>query len=80
MLQQPFRHRRDALHGHFPPMVVDTLGVAQLRHVESCESRDGKEAIEEFWMHAVEGRCEGLMIKVLLRSMGQREVSQSYQR
>ena len=45
-------------------MIVDTLGVAQLRHVESCESQEGKEAIEEFWMHAVEGRCEGLMIKV----------------
>ncbi|KZV63805.1 ATP-dependent DNA ligase, partial [Peniophora sp. CONT] len=65
LLQQPFRQRRTALHVQFSPMTVDTSGVAQLRHVESCESRDGKEVVEEFWMHAVEGRCEGLMIKVL---------------
>jgi len=33
--------------------------------VESCESEDGRETIEEFWMKAVESRCEGLMIKLL---------------
>lgn len=32
--------------------------------VESCESEDGKSAIEDFLLKAVEQRCEGLMIKV----------------
>lgn len=33
--------------------------------MESCESEDGREVVEEFWMKAVESRCEGLMIKLL---------------
>lgn len=37
---------------------------ARFAHVESCESEDGREAVDEFWQRAVEGRSEGLMIKV----------------
>ena len=32
--------------------------------MESCESEEGREAIEEFWLRAIDSRCEGLMIKV----------------
>jgi DNA ligase-1 len=38
--------------------------VARFDHVESAESEDGREGIEEFWQRAVEGRVEGLMFKV----------------
>lgn len=31
--------------------------------MDSVESADGREAIEEFWEKAVESKCEGLMIK-----------------
>jgi DNA ligase-1 len=37
---------------------------ARFDHVRSVESTDGREAVEEFWQEAVEGRAEGLMIKV----------------
>lgn len=32
--------------------------------MESCESEEGRDAIEEFWLRAIDSRCEGLMIKV----------------
>jgi len=33
--------------------------------VENCESEEGRDAIEEFWLRAIDSRCEGLMIKLL---------------
>lgn len=39
-------------------------GMAHFDFVESCESGEGKTAIEEFMLRAVENGCEGLMIKV----------------
>lgn len=38
--------------------------MARFDHVESVESDEGREAVEEFWQKAIEGRVEGLMIKV----------------
>lgn len=32
--------------------------------MQSCESEDGRDAVEEFWQEAVSSRSEGLMIKV----------------
>lgn len=34
--------------------------------MQSCESEAGKEAVGEFWQTAVDGRSEGLMIKVCI--------------
>lgn len=45
-------------------MHPDQPGTARFDHVESCESEEGRNAIEEFWLRAVDSRCEGLMIKV----------------
>ena len=41
-------------------------GGARLRHVESVDSdaTGDREDIQTFWEHAVESRCEGLMVKV----------------
>lgn len=64
LLEQPFRIRRKKLRTHFPSHIPSEATAARLAHVESCESSDGKEAIEEFWQRAIEGRSEGLMIKV----------------
>ena len=49
-----------------PPFTLDRKELARFGHVESCESEDGRKAIEEFWQTAVASRCEGLMIKVFL--------------
>lgn len=59
-----FRQRRDLLHTHFPPVIPDNAAIARLEHVESCDSDEGRDAMEEFWQKAVAGRSEGLMIKV----------------
>ncbi|KAI0305760.1 ATP-dependent DNA ligase [Multifurca ochricompacta] len=64
-LQEPFRFRRKLLRTHFPVLPVDEPGAAKFDHVESCESEGGRAAIEEFWLRAVDSRCEGLMIKLL---------------
>jgi DNA ligase-1 len=61
----PFRRRRDLLHEHFPPVTPDEVAVAHLKHVESCESEEGRAAVEAFWQKAVAGRSEGLMVKLL---------------
>lgn len=45
-------------------MVPDSKGAAQFQHVQSCESADGREIVEQFWQEAVSSRSEGLMIKV----------------
>ncbi|KAH7909043.1 ATP-dependent DNA ligase [Hygrophoropsis aurantiaca] len=65
LLAYPFRQRRALLRSHFAPMVSENTGAARLHHVESCESETGRDSIDEFWMRAVESRCEGLMIKLL---------------
>ena len=64
LLEQPFRKRRALLRKRLPPFIPEQKGIARFGHVESCESEDGRECIEQFWMKAVESRCEGLMIKV----------------
>ncbi|KAH7929889.1 ATP-dependent DNA ligase [Leucogyrophana mollusca] len=65
LLERPFRERRALLRSQFIPVVPKDPGAARLDHVESCESEMGRDCIEEFWMKAVESRCEGLMIKLL---------------
>ena len=37
---------------------------ARLAHVQSCESDEGREAVEEFFQMAVASKSEGLMVKV----------------
>ena len=68
LLEQPFRRRRALLREQLPPFNPGQNGIARFDHVESCESEDGREGIETFWVKAVESRCEGLMIKVCLIS------------
>ncbi|KAI0266814.1 DNA ligase [Gloeopeniophorella convolvens] len=65
LLQEPFRVRRELLRKNFAPVKSDQTGAARFDHVESCESEVGREEIEEFWLRAVDSRCEGLMIKLL---------------
>ncbi|KAH8119249.1 ATP-dependent DNA ligase [Phellopilus nigrolimitatus] len=65
LLKQPFRIRRQKLKTHFPPVIPNAATVARFSHVESCESGDGRETVEEFWQRAVDSRSEGLMIKLL---------------
>jgi DNA ligase 1 len=50
----------------FPPLTLTEPGAARLRHVEYCESIAGKDAVEDFWLKAVDSRCEGVMIKVVI--------------
>lgn len=38
--------------------------MARFDHVQSCESEDGRAALEDFWELALNNRTEGLMIKV----------------
>ncbi|PCH43768.1 DNA ligase/mRNA capping enzyme [Wolfiporia cocos MD-104 SS10] len=65
LLERPFRERRNLLRTHLPPVIPEAKGAARFDHVRSCESEDGREAIEEFWQTAVNTSCEGLMIKLL---------------
>ncbi|KAF8502296.1 DNA ligase [Russula emetica] len=65
LLQEPFRSRRKLLRTHFPAVQADQPGTAKFEHVESCESEEGRDAIEGFWLQAIDSRCEGLMIKLL---------------
>ena len=64
LLERPFRERRNQLRSRFPPFVPEQKTAARFAHVESCESEDGRDVVEEFWQTAVDSRCEGLMIKV----------------
>jgi len=64
LLKEPFRSRRQLLHTYFSAVRSDQTDAARFDHVESCESEEGRRAIEEFWLRAVNSRCEGLMIKV----------------
>ncbi|KAI9442212.1 DNA ligase [Lactarius indigo] len=65
LLKEPFRSRRKLLRTYFSAVRPDQIGAARFDHVESCESEEGRRAIEEFWSRAVDSRCEGLMIKLL---------------
>ncbi|KAH8107914.1 ATP-dependent DNA ligase [Cristinia sonorae] len=65
LLQKPFRERRQLLRSHFTPLSPQQQGMARFDHVQSCESEDGRAAMEEFWELALNSRTEGLMIKLL---------------
>ncbi|EJD03124.1 ATP-dependent DNA ligase [Fomitiporia mediterranea MF3/22] len=65
LLEQPFRLRRQKLRSYFPPIHPSSPFISKFDHVECCESEEGREAVEEFWQKAVDGRSEGLMIKLL---------------
>ncbi|CAL1707613.1 unnamed protein product [Somion occarium] len=65
LLGKPFRERRSLLRSQFPPIIPQHKSAARFDHVRSCESEDGREAVEEFWQTAVNSRSEGLMIKLL---------------
>ncbi|KAI0051832.1 DNA ligase [Auriscalpium vulgare] len=65
LIDLPFRSRREILRTKFPPIKLSQPGAARLDHVESCHSEDGRDAVEEFWLRAVDSQCEGLMIKLL---------------
>ncbi|KAL6310348.1 ATP-dependent DNA ligase [Sparassis latifolia] len=65
LLERSFRERRALLRSRFPPVIPEQKGAARFDHVQSCESEEGREAIEEFWQTAVNSSCEGLMIKLL---------------
>ena len=64
LLQQPFRERRELLRSRFPPLKPQEPTMAYFDHVRSCESEEGRAALEEFWELALNSRTEGLMIKV----------------
>ena len=66
LLEEPFRIRRDLLRKEFPPIVPDSPFVARLAHMDSCESVDGRDAMDAFWEKALETKSEGLMIKVCI--------------
>ncbi|KAG8904197.1 hypothetical protein FRB99_002100 [Tulasnella sp. 403] len=65
LLSEPFRTRRDMLRTNFPPLTPENKFTARLAHVESCESGEGRESIEDFFQSAVLSKSEGLMIKLL---------------
>ncbi|OSX66434.1 hypothetical protein POSPLADRAFT_1043869 [Postia placenta MAD-698-R-SB12] len=65
LLERSFRQRRALLRERFPPLHPERKDAARFDHVQSCESEDGREAIEEFWQTALNSSCEGLMIKLL---------------
>ncbi|KAG8886331.1 hypothetical protein FRB97_004866 [Tulasnella sp. 331] len=65
LLEEPFRRRRELLRQSFPPLLPEDKFTASLKHVESCESEEGREAVEEFFQSAVNSKSEGLMIKLL---------------
>ncbi|KZT70977.1 ATP-dependent DNA ligase [Daedalea quercina L-15889] len=65
LLQKPFRERRALLRTRFPPYIPERRDAARFSHVQSCESEDGRDIVEEFWQAAVASSCEGLMIKLL---------------
>ncbi|EED78152.1 predicted protein, partial [Postia placenta Mad-698-R] len=67
LLERSFRQRRALLRERFPPLHPERKDAARFDHVQSCESEDGREAIEEFWQTALNSSCEGLMIKVSAR-------------
>ena len=40
------------------------MKVAQFDFVSHCDSEEGRDVVEDFFIRAVESKCEGLMIKV----------------
>ncbi|KAF9568040.1 DNA ligase [Agrocybe pediades] len=68
LLGRSFRLRRTLLRDRFSPFKMQSNEdpfLARFNFVESCESTQGRAAIETFITNAVENRCEGLMIKLL---------------
>ncbi|OCH95170.1 ATP-dependent DNA ligase [Obba rivulosa] len=65
LLERPFRERRALLRSRFPPRTPQEHGAARFCHVVSCESEDGREAVEDFWQMALSSATEGLMVKLL---------------
>ena len=61
-------------------MRPDQPSAARFDHVESCESEEGRNAVEEFWLRAVDSRCEGLMIKVREYISMPRQIGKSSER
>ncbi|KAG8733618.1 hypothetical protein FRC11_004546 [Ceratobasidium sp. 423] len=53
LLNKSFRERRRLLREWFPPLVPEDPFCSRLAHVESVESEDGREVVEEFWERAV---------------------------
>ncbi|PFH53792.1 hypothetical protein AMATHDRAFT_137085 [Amanita thiersii Skay4041] len=65
LLKKPFSERRGLLRTQFPPFIPEARSSARFDHVHSCESTEGEDAILHFWQQSIEGRCEGVMIKLL---------------
>ncbi|KAG6900500.1 hypothetical protein C0993_009810 [Termitomyces sp. T159_Od127] len=65
LLERAFRERRELLVSRFPSFTSPDKRLARFKHVESCTSTEGRDAIEAFLVKAIESRCEGLMIKLL---------------
>ncbi|KIP10885.1 hypothetical protein PHLGIDRAFT_100459 [Phlebiopsis gigantea 11061_1 CR5-6] len=65
LLEKPFRLRRTLLRTVLPSWTPERMSAARLHHVQSCESSEGRESVEQFWQEAVNSRSEGLMIKLL---------------
>ncbi|GJJ06355.1 hypothetical protein Clacol_000546 [Clathrus columnatus] len=65
LIGSPFRQRRNLLYEYLPNLIPETKTIARFCHAQKCDSEEGQEAIEEFWATAVNGRAEGLMIKLL---------------
>ncbi|KAH8915139.1 ATP-dependent DNA ligase [Atractiella rhizophila] len=74
LLQSPFRTRRSLLHTHFPPFESPDPFIARFDHVKNMEGTMEKgEEVESFMREAVEGRCEGIMVKILDEDVGVKE-------
>ncbi|KAI1794145.1 ATP-dependent DNA ligase [Ganoderma leucocontextum] len=65
LLERPFRERRTLLRTRFPPYKQQQKDAARFDHVKSVESEEGRDAVEEFWLAAVNSSSEGLMVKLL---------------
>ncbi|KAG6850936.1 hypothetical protein H0H93_005805, partial [Arthromyces matolae] len=51
--------------------------IARFNHVESCESTNGRVAMESFLLKAIDSHCEGLMIKLLDNEPTQEDVDKN---
>jgi len=66
LLGRTFRERRELLKGTFTPRKKNEppMNMAQFDFVSNCDSEEGRDVVEEFFIKSVESKCEGLMIKV----------------
>ncbi|KAH7108064.1 ATP-dependent DNA ligase [Auriculariales sp. MPI-PUGE-AT-0066] len=65
LIEEPLRRRRDLLRSSLPPFDPPNHYAACLRHMENCDSDEGRDAIEEFWQKALHLKTEGFMCKLL---------------